>query len=158
MKKTSIIVHQRYIDHIIKKLHETGLMEIIKITKEQPDILEETEVPVHSPEASVCANYELRLSRLIDILNKIRPKKSGIKSLIKPELPEVRQVEDRSLDEIYSNSEGVLAEIENQIIDYNSKYSDLNGIISQTFSLPPILTIMGFVDQVIMKPSGSSSS
>lgn len=130
MKKTTILVHQNYVEDVIKKLHETGLMEIINISKEKPELLENNETPAVSPEASICANYELRLSRIIDILNKIKPKKTGIKAFLNPEIPEKKTVEDRSLEEIYSNIEGVLAEIENQIIDTDKKIMEINEQIS----------------------------
>jgi vacuolar-type H+-ATPase subunit I/STV1 len=34
MKKASIVIHQNYLEDVVKKLHETGLMEIINISKE----------------------------------------------------------------------------------------------------------------------------
>ena len=123
MKKTTIIVHQNYVEDVIKKLHETGLIEIINISKEESDFLEDNEP---SSEASICANYELRLSRIIDILNRIKSKKTGLKSFLHPDIPEKKIVEDRPLEEIYSNVEGVLAEIENQIIENDKKITELN--------------------------------
>ena len=54
MKKTSIIVHQNYVENIIKNLHESGLMEIIDISKEEPETSETTEqAPMHS-DAETC--------------------------------------------------------------------------------------------------------
>ena len=126
MKKTTLIVHQNYVEDVIKKLHETGLMEIINISKNEPEFLENNETPTISPEAEICANYELRLSRIIDILNRIKPKKTGLKAFLYPELLEKKTVEDRPLEEIYSNIEGVLAEIENQIIENDKKITELN--------------------------------
>ena len=41
MKKASLVVHQRYIDDVIKNLHESGMMEIINISKENPETLKE---------------------------------------------------------------------------------------------------------------------
>lgn len=138
MKKTTIIVHQKYVEEVIKKLHETGLMEIINISKEKTEFLENNETPTVSSEAGVCANYELRLSRIIDILNRIKPQKTGLKAFLNPETPEKKTVEDRSLEEIYSNAEGVLAEIENQIIkidkkilEFNEQIENINNDISQ---------------------------
>jgi len=136
MKKTSIVVHQNYVENVIKNLHESGLMEIIDISKEEPETSEITEqAPMHS-DAETCTTYELRLSRLIDILKKITPKKGGIKALFHPELPKIKPVEDRSLDEIYSYTEGILAEIEKKILERDQKLQELNErieIINQDF-------------------------
>jgi V/A-type H+-transporting ATPase subunit I len=126
MKKTSIIVHQNHVENVIKNLHESGLMEIIDISKEEPETLETTEqAPIHH-DAETCTTYELRLSRLIDILKKITPKKGGLKALFHPELPEIKSVEDRDLDEIYSYTEGILAEIEKKILEREQKLQGLN--------------------------------
>jgi V/A-type H+-transporting ATPase subunit I len=125
MKKVSLVVHQRVVEDIIKKLYETGLMEIRDVTKEEPDILEDIERATTHPEAAICANYETRFSRLIDILKKIKPKKSGIKSFLKPELPKIKTVEKHSLEDIYSHAEGLLSEIENSIIKKQQKIQEL---------------------------------
>ncbi|PNX45432.1 MAG: hypothetical protein BV457_01700 [Thermoplasmata archaeon M9B1D] len=117
MKKTSLIIHQNYVENVIKKLHETGLMEIIEISKDKPENFENLEqAPMHS-DVDICANYKLRVSRLIDILKKIIPKKGGIKGFLNPQLPKVKTVETRSIDEIFSYTEGILNEIERTILN-----------------------------------------
>ncbi len=126
MKKASFVVHQDYLDDVIKSLHEKGLMQIIDISKEEPDILKDTEKSKSLSEAENLANYELRLSRLIDILNKVRPKKGGIKAILNPEQPEIKEVEDTSIDDLYSYAEGLLDEIESNIIDEQEKIDSLN--------------------------------
>ena len=102
MKKVSLIVYQDYLEDVIKTLHNTGIVEIIDITKEEPETLEETEKSEIHPDAGTCTNYELRLTRLIDILRKTKKSSKGIKEMLRPELPEKKVVWERSLDEIYS--------------------------------------------------------
>jgi V/A-type H+-transporting ATPase subunit I len=126
MKKASIIVHQNYIEEVIKNLHETGIMEIIDISKEGPVTLETAEEASRFHDAEACMIYELRLSRLIDILKKIKPKKSGLKAILHPEIPEIKSVEDRNLDEIYSYTEGLFEEIEKKILTHEQKLQELN--------------------------------
>ena len=126
MKKVSLVVHQNYVENVIKTLHENGMMEIIDISKEEPEILKDSEKASMHPDASICTNYELRLSRLIDILDTIRIKPKGIKSLLHPELPEVKTVEDLSLEEIFSHIEGVLGEIEKNILENDQKLQYLD--------------------------------
>ena len=125
MKKVSLIVHQSYVEDVIKNLHETGMMEIIDVSHEEPAMLEDMEKASMHPEAGVCTTYELRLSRLIDILNRIKSKPSGLKALFNPQLPEIKTVEDRFLEEIYSYAEGALGEIEKNILDSEQKLNDL---------------------------------
>ena len=134
MKKASIIVHQNYVEEVIKNLHETGLMEIIDISKEDPSILEDAERASTHPDSETCVTYELRLSRLIGILSRIKPKKGGIKAIFNPELPEIKKVEDHTLDDLYSYAEGVLGEIEKTILDKDEKLQEFNemiGLINQ---------------------------
>ena len=126
MKKASLIIHQNYLEDVIKNLHETGLMEIIDISKDEPTMLEDTEKAIAHPDAETCVIYELRLSRLIDILKRILPGKSGIKALIQPDLPEIKSVEDQSLDEIYSYAEGILSEIEKKILEREQQLNEIN--------------------------------
>ena len=126
MKKASLVVHQRYVEDVIKNLHETGLMEIINISKENPEILTDVEQGSSHPDAETCTMYELRFSRLISILTKIKPKIGGIKGIFNPELPEIISVEDRSLDDIYSNAEGVLEEIEKKILARHQKLDEID--------------------------------
>ena len=125
MKKVSLIVHQSYVEDVIKNLHETGMMEIIDVSCEEPAMLEDMEKASMHPEAGVCTTYGLRLSRLIDILNRIKSKPSGLKALFNPQLPEIKTVEDRFLEEIYSYAEGTLGEIERNILDSEQKLNDL---------------------------------
>jgi V/A-type H+-transporting ATPase subunit I len=129
MKKTSLIVHQNYVEDVIKSLHEMGIMEIINISKEDSETLELAEKASTHPDSETCASYMLRLSRLIDILKKVKPRKSGIKGILNPDLPVVISIEDRSLDEIYSYAEGILAEIEKNILECDQKIQTQNEMI-----------------------------
>lgn len=126
MKKVSIIVYQDYLDEVIKSLHKAGLMDIIDISKEDPLILKEAEKAEMHPEAATCTNYELRLTRLIDILRKSKKTLKGIKGFLHPELPEVKNIEESSLDELFSYTEGILHEIERKILDFEKKIIELD--------------------------------
>jgi V/A-type H+-transporting ATPase subunit I len=126
MKKVSLIVYQTYVEKIIDALHETGLMQITDISKEEPKILEEAEKASMHPEAGNCTTYELRLSRLIDILSGIKSSPKGLKTILHPQLPKVKDVEDRSLGEIYSYAESILGEIEKNILDNEQRLKELD--------------------------------
>ena len=161
MKKASFIVHQNYVEDVIAKLHETGMMEIIDIAKEEPEILEEAEKASMHPDASVCTTYELRLTRIIDILNNVAPKPGGLTSILHPQLPEIKTVEERSLEELYSYAEGVLGEIEKYILDseqclkeFDEKREKITSDIQQIEYLKDFeldLSDIGESDHVIVK-------
>jgi len=126
MKKISLVVHHNYVENVIKNFHDIGLLEIIDIAKEEPDTLKDFEKASMHPDAEICANYELRLSRLIDILKKIKPKSSGIKDMLHPQMPEVKTVEDCSLEELCSYAEGLLGNIEKNILGSEQKLKELD--------------------------------
>ena len=121
MKKASIIIHQNYIEDVVKNLHETGLVEIIDISKEQLETGVEPKNDLVNSELDTYTSYEHRLSKLINVLTKVTPKKGGIKALLHPDLPEVQMVEDKTLDEMHSYAEGVLNEIEKNILEDEQK-------------------------------------
>ena len=126
MKKVSIVTHQDYVENLVKGLHKEGLMEIIDISKEEPKLLEEFERAESHPEAENLSNYEIRLSRLIGILKKVAPKKKGIKAILDPDLPKIKDVEDLDYEDLYSYSEGILSEIENSILKHKEQIDKIN--------------------------------
>ena len=83
-----MIVHHTDLEDVIHTLHETGMTEIINISKDNPDLLKDTEKANANPEAGPCSEYELRLTRLIDILKKTQTKPSGLKAMLKPKIKE----------------------------------------------------------------------
>jgi len=116
MKKVTLVIHRNYVEDVIKTLHEKGLMEIIDISHEEPKVLDDAEKAGMHPESETCANYELRLTRLIDILKKITPGKKGFKAMLSPDLPQVKKIEELSLNELYSNAESYLGKTEENIL------------------------------------------
>jgi len=126
MKKVSIITHQNYVEDLVKGLHKQGLMEIIDISKDEPKVLKEFERAESHPEAENLSNYEIRLSRLIGILKRVVPKKKGIKAILDPDLPIIKNVEDLDYEDLYSYSEGILSEIEKNILDFKEKIDMLD--------------------------------
>ena len=126
MKKVTLVIHRNYVEDVIKTLHEKGLMEIIDISREEPKVLDGAEKAGMHPESENCANYELRLTRLIDILKKITPGKKGIKAMLSPDLPQVKKVEELSLNEIYSHAESYLGKTEGNILKKEEELRKLN--------------------------------
>jgi len=126
MKKVSIIIHKDYLEDTIKKIHETGIFEIVNIAKEDPATFEEAEKTELHPEVPTCTSYELRITRLIDILKKNKKNPKGIKSILNPEQHEKTIIEEHSLEDIYSYSESILHEIEEKVIDFENKLNEIN--------------------------------
>jgi len=62
MKKTSIIIHQNYVETVVKNLHETGLMEIINISKDDLNLEIKSKNDLINFEFDTCTNYKNRFS------------------------------------------------------------------------------------------------
>ena len=125
MKKVSLIVHHTDLEDAIHTLHETGMTEIINISKDDAELLKETEKASSHPEAGPCTEYELRLTRLIDILKQTQKKPTGIKAMLQPTIPERIAVEPRTLDELYSYAESILHDIEQTCISSDDQQHEL---------------------------------
>ena len=133
MKKASIIVHQNYLKDIVKNLHETGLMEIIDITKEQSETEDKIKEDITNHEEEICTNYEYRFSKLINILTQVSPRKSGIKAILHPDSPEVITVKDKTLDELYSHADNLLNKVEKNILENEQKLCKINEEIKKIY-------------------------
>ncbi len=117
MTKSTLIVHRRYLDDVIRSLHETGLMEINTITKEQAEQLEGIQKATCEPEVLVYQEYEARLTSLINILKNAERKSSSIKRLLYPQLPITYEAEDLPNEELFSYAEGILNSVEKDIYE-----------------------------------------
>ncbi|MFW6173189.1 MAG: V-type ATP synthase subunit I [Elusimicrobiota bacterium] len=142
MNKVSLVVHQRYLENVIKNLHENGTMEIVGISREEAETSEEYEQASIHPDAEVCTNYELRLSRLIDILNRIKSKPKGIKAIFKPQILEKKTVEEKTLGELYSYAEGLLEDIEKRILNHEQRLNEVEEQIQNVNSKIGLVTYL----------------
>lgn len=116
MKKVTILLHQGYVEEVIRSLHEHGLVQVINIEKEDTEtttITQKVDVP---SESTIYAGYELRLTKLIDILFKTKQSPKGIKAILHPEMPETRAVSSRPSEQITSDIETRFASVENKVL------------------------------------------
>jgi V/A-type H+/Na+-transporting ATPase subunit I len=125
MKKVSIVLHQSYLEDSIKKLHELGLIQILNIQKEeriQDETGETVDVP---PEVAMYNALEVRLTKLIDILSRVKSSPKGLKTILHPESPEVKTMNNQSAQEIYSDVEHILQTTENSIVELDETIKQL---------------------------------
>lgn len=130
MKKIHCIVHQDYLEDVIQNLHENGLMQIIDISRTNDEKESLTPGKAHE-ETTLLQDYETRLTTLIKILQRHKQKKTGMKALLQPELPEQQPVEDLELEELYSYTESVIEPIEKQIKKVQEQFEQQTESIQQ---------------------------
>ncbi len=120
MSKVSILVHKEDSSKLVTALHENGMVEIEKISYE--DI---PEGKMH-PDVEILASYELRLSRIIEILKnyrRVEKRKFFGKSI------EKRKVKKRSMEEKIEEAEKILSEIEEDVLQKEKEISEIESNI-----------------------------
>jgi len=125
MSKITILLHKKDSDNLIKKLHENGLMQIEKARIEE---LKESRI---NPLVEICANYELRLARIIEILKSYEKKKKLWDMLKEEEIKKIK-VKKKSFDEKVEDVKKILNEVEEEII---SKQNEIEKLEEEKESL-----------------------
>ena len=123
-------MHQDYLDRVISKLHETGLMQIIDISLTDKT-MQELAKGQADEESMLLNDYENRLTNLIRILKKHKHQKTGIKAMLQPEIFEKQPVEKNSLEGLYSYVESGINPIEQHIRHAQQQYDQLTDDIQQ---------------------------
>ena len=119
MSRVHILTHDRHSDKLVELLHESGLMEI---SHSKLDGLEEGTM---HPDVGTCASYELRLTRIIDILKKYKKKKKGIRAALKPSVPEKVGIKKDTLGRKIKRADELLDDIESFVIDAEGRIDEI---------------------------------
>ncbi len=126
MSKVSILAHDRYSGALVELLHESGLMEISYVSAE------ELGEGIMHPDVGTYASYELRLTRIIEILKKYERRKKGLKAALSPTIPEKLKVEKYSLEEKVQQAEDLLDDIENFVIYAEDRIESINKRLEES--------------------------
>lgn len=121
MNKVTIMIQKNDSNSLVKKLHEEGLLEIERIN--ELDISEER---MH-PDVEIFAKYELRISRIIDILKNYHKEKRRFFSTDF----EKKKVKSKSEEEKIKEAEEILSEIENEVLTKENEIKYLDAKISE---------------------------
>ncbi|MBC7081726.1 MAG: V-type ATP synthase subunit I [Thermoplasmatales archaeon] len=119
MSKVNILIQKSNSNDLIKRLHEEGLLEI-----ERTSSLDISEERMH-PDVEIFAKYDLRLSRIIEILKNYHKEKRKIFSSDF----EKKKVRKKSEEEKIREAEKILSEIENEVLLKENEIKELEGEI-----------------------------
>ncbi len=119
MSKVYVLTHERYRDILIEKIHEAGVMEI-----SHSSLLGMEEGEMH-PEVGICASYELRLTKIIDVLKKYEKRRKGIKSILSPATIEKKKVKKKSLEEKVKEADLLLQEVEKFVMEREAEIEEI---------------------------------
>ncbi len=118
MAKISILVHKKDSDKVIKALHENGNMEISKVKTTEVE-----ESKMH-PDVGILASYELRISRIIEILKNYDEKKGKSMSFLRKKIIKKR-VKKRGLEEKIEEAKKILNEIERIVLENEERINKI---------------------------------
>ena len=142
IKQVKIVVHDDYVDKLISKLHESGILQI----NEAQEIMkrERIEEGLHKCKESIQKIEKILevFDEVENILKKEEEEKKNIiqKSLsfageiLNPKIIEKRRLKKRSLEEILKESSKIFSKIEDKVINADSKLINIeeeNSLIKQ---------------------------
>ncbi|UCG70454.1 MAG: V-type ATP synthase subunit I [Thermoplasmata archaeon] len=131
MKEISIIVHDDYVDGLVRSLHESGLIETIDVGKSGKDF---TELLAQSkaPKIAVkCADLEMQLNKIIEILDRAKdegPKtlKEIINEFLSPSPPPKYKVKLKSAFEAQESASELIFKLEPKVIQIERKLEEVS--------------------------------
>ncbi|MDI6888641.1 MAG: V-type ATP synthase subunit I [Methanocellales archaeon] len=109
MKNVTIVTHDDYRERVISALHEAGVMEITNVQDSKGEVSATLEPGESHPLTGKCAEYELRVSRVLDALKGFQEsKESLLKQFLFPEPVAKTSVEERAPNQLFDEVESVL--------------------------------------------------
>lgn len=153
MKKVTIIVHEQYQTNLINRLHESGLIDIIEVSKSSNDYSRFISTCKSHEDTVKCISYGLRINRILDIIERSAPPPEGLfKSFTRPEPRPRFTIKAKDTARLFKETETVLKGIENKILDIETQLNtideELNNLqhqLEQIKMLRPIRFNLGYL-------------
>jgi len=145
MKEVSIVVHDDWVDGLVKTLHESGMLEIVDVHKSEKDIKKILMPGEAKSEAGECAALSLRIGRITGILNEEKHE-SFLKKLFFPVKTEKYRVKVRGIKEIIDDAKKVLEEIETKVLNANETFEKNNEKIGGLSSVEQQVSLLEKLD------------
>ncbi len=116
MKSVTIVTHDAYREKLISTLHEAGIMEITNVQDSKSEAIATLDQGESHSLAGKCAEYALRVSRVLDALKGFQDsKESMIKQFLSPEPVAKTPVEERDPNQLFVEAESILEKAERAI-------------------------------------------
>lgn len=131
MKEISIIVHDDQVEGLVEGLHETGLIEIVDVNKSGRNFVDILSQSKAHETASKCADLEMQLNKLIEILGRATDAPAGglgqtVKGFLSPSPPPKYEVKPRSFFEVQEHAEKLIFELEPKVTNIERKLEEIS--------------------------------
>ena len=145
MKDLTIIVHDDFLDEVIDSLHEASIVEISDIERDRD--VDEIVEGIGIPEiVSKCTEYEMDISAVLDVFQRVGEEKGAVQSFLNPEIIEKVKRKKKSIDEVFEELDELMEKSGNEILDLDDELSEANERINELELLKEDLSLIEDID------------
>ncbi|MGM0509576.1 MAG: V-type ATP synthase subunit I [Thermoplasmatota archaeon] len=145
MKDLTIIVHSDYINRVVDSLHERGIAEISDVDRDinVQEHVEESGIP---DIVRTCTDYDMKLSSVIDIFQRLERDEGGISEFINPS--EIIQIEREKKDipEVMDDTDKLMDQVGDEVVSLDDELSDISEKLKELESVKENLELMKGMD------------
>jgi V/A-type H+-transporting ATPase subunit I len=136
MKEISIIVHDDYVENLVRDLHETGLIELVDLGKSGRDFVDLLTQSRSHEAASKCADIEMQLNKIYEVLSRAKDYgavgKGGVLSdFFSPEIPSKYTVKPREMTTCQDEAETLSFDLMPKITNCERKLEEISEELGQ---------------------------
>ncbi len=120
MRDLTILVHKDYTESVIDSLHEEGNVEVesVENAEKTAELVKEESIPEIT---SKFTDYDMKLSSVLDVFEKVEEKEESIKDLLNPPEIEKLEREKRTVSEIFEQIDKLMEKNGDRIIELDTK-------------------------------------
>ncbi|MFW6141073.1 MAG: V-type ATP synthase subunit I [Candidatus Saliniplasma sp.] len=145
MKDLTVIVHDDYIDRVVESLHENGLAEISDVERDEKvgNLVETVGI---SESISKFTRYEMKVSSVLDVFQKVSDEESAISQFLNPKMIEKAKIKKRDLDDLFSEIDSKMDEVGKKVNKYDEKLVENDEKIKDLKFLKKDLELIESID------------
>ncbi len=145
MKDLTILVHDDHVEDLIDSIHERGIAEISDLERDK-EVNEVVEPMGISERIGELTNYDIKLSSILDIFDRLEPEKSVIKEFVSPEEIKKTSREEKGLNQVISEIDEMFEEHGEKILEFDEKLNNINKKMEDLEQLKKDLELISFLD------------
>ncbi len=145
MKDLTVIVHGDYTDRVIDAIHEYGKIQVSSVERDT-DINEHIKPGSIPEQARTLTEYEMKMSEVLDILQKLPGEEEGLMDMLKPEIISRVKREDKGTDELLAEVDELLEGSVAKIHDMDQRVNEIESELIELSTLKRELEFLGDID------------
>ena len=134
MQKLKIVTMDKYTPNVVKNLHEAGIIQVEDVSEriqQDPEMAELIRPSKVSPHTGKISSLLMKVTGISDLFGTALTEDQGLKdklgSLISPEIPVKKEVQDMDTATLIEHAESVLSQVEPETNEVENKLAILDG-------------------------------